>query len=205
MGYFLSKEISINYLHVLPAELREKLCSYFTDILDILEILKITILSNNVYNAVTTIIGNPHIVLPVNNLFQFKKLEICHSPLEIVSLDTLEELAFHNEIKQFILVIPSYVIGRELYIFSCKILLLFKNLIDRRTSIKDMNIVINIKSYSPSTYFMSIFSKAFVTEKYISYRFGVLSVDNVFTRLPFHDKLVTLLTQSNNIVSYTVV
>ena len=52
---------------------------------------------------------------------------------------------------------------------------------------------------------MSIFSKELISERYMTYQFGVLSVDNILTRLPFHDKLVTLLTQSDNIVSYTVV
>lgn len=205
MGYFLSKSLSINYFHTLPAELRIKLCSYFTDILDILEVLKISILNNNVYDTVTLITANSCTLLSIDDLFQFKRLEICHSPIEIINLDTLETLAFHNELKQFILIIPSYIIGYDLYIFSCRILLLFKHFIDNRKSIKNMSIIINIKSHSPTTRFMSIFSKRFTIERYITYKFGCLSVDNILTCLPFHDKLVTLLTQSDNIISYTVV
>ena len=74
MGYFFSKEFSINYFHTLPSELRLKLCSYFTDILDISEVLKITILNNNVYDAVTTMTGNSHIILPVNTIISVQEI-----------------------------------------------------------------------------------------------------------------------------------
>jgi len=205
MGYTYSKLTNNNYLQTLPPELRNKLCSYLNNISDISQLLQLDILRENIYNSVTMIKNDCNVSMDIDTFFRFKSLECCEIPILITSLSILEQLIEHETIKKFNLVIPNYVLRTDCYYFSCQLIILFSHFIKKYGSIKDMDIVIKITSYSPSTYILSFLNYTIKTDRYLKYQHGILSVDEILAILPFHSRLLTLLNESNNLIEYRLV
>ena len=229
MGTTQSKDSSNTlYFNLLPSDLLCLLISYIDEARIILWLLSVKSIENTVYRCTRELRYKRHINdisdanFNVEEVLQFKSLQICEIPIVIDRLDDLIHLSAHHTLKEFSVAVPKEIITDDLDTYFTTVVQFFNRLIVNRGSILDMKIEMKQESesmrhnialfFAPplDTSFLFAISTFTVDELYEEmsaakssfetvYINGMLEIQSTYLHLRSYDSFLTLLAYSGNL------